>query len=120
MDVNEGMLMRIVIVLLSLLATTEAAEESWWQFLGPNGNGHTASSDLPTNWTEHENVAWKTAIHDRGWSSPVVAENQIWITTATPGGHKLFAVCVDRNSGKVGKWKMSGSGAPGSRGFGQK
>jgi outer membrane protein assembly factor BamB len=93
--------MQVVIVLLSLLAATEAAEESWWQFLGPNGNGHTVSNDLPTNWTDHENVAWKTAIHDRGWSSPVITKNLIWITTATADGHKLFAVCVDRNSGEV-------------------
>lgn len=93
--------MRVVIVLLSLLAAAEAAEESWWQFLGPKGNGHTASIDLPTHWTDHENVAWKTAIHDRGWSSPVITESQIWITTATADGHKLFAMCVDKKSGEV-------------------
>ena len=93
--------MRVVIVLLSLLAAAEAAEESWWQFLGPKGNGHTTSIDLPAHWTDHENVAWKTAIHDRGWSSPVITENQIWITTATADGHKLFAMCVDKKSGEV-------------------
>ncbi|MGH7226966.1 MAG: PQQ-binding-like beta-propeller repeat protein, partial [Gemmataceae bacterium] len=44
---------------------------------------------------------WKTAIHDKGWSSPVVWGDRVWLTTATANGKQLFAVCVDRDSGKV-------------------
>ena len=63
--------MRIISFLLLLLtAQTCTAEDYWPQFLGPRGNGHTGA-DLPVKWTDHENVAWKTFIHDRGWSSPV-------------------------------------------------
>ena len=47
------------------------------------------------------NVRWKTAIHDKGWSSPVVWENQVWLTTATEKGDKCYAVAVDRDTGKV-------------------
>ena len=78
-----------------------AAKEPWWQFLGPAGNGHSSATDLPLNWSEKENVAWKTRIHDRGWSSPVISGTQIWMTTATADGHKLFAVCVDKNTGRI-------------------
>jgi len=78
-----------------------SAGESWWQFLGPDGNGHSIATDLPVRWTDRENVAWKTAIHDRGWSSPVIYGDQIWLTTATTDGHKLYAVCVDKNTGRV-------------------
>jgi hypothetical protein len=46
-------------------------------------------------------VAWKTAIHDRGWSSPVIWGNQVWLTTATRDGHRLFAVCVDKDTGRI-------------------
>ncbi|MEM9659416.1 MAG: PQQ-binding-like beta-propeller repeat protein, partial [Planctomycetota bacterium] len=78
-----------------------AAEESWWQFRGPHGNGHATATDLPLEWDESDNVVWKTAIHDRGWSSPVVWGSQVWLTTATRDGRQLFAVCIDKDSGKV-------------------
>lgn len=77
------------------------AGESWWQFLGPDGNGHAKWADLPVHWTDGKNVVWRTAIHDHGWSSPVVYGDQIWLTTATTDGHKLYAVCVDKNTGRV-------------------
>ena len=94
----------ILLVLAVLSSSSEglkAAEDPWWQFRGPRGNGHTTASDLPLQWDESRNVAWKTAIHDRGWSSPVIWGNQVWLTTATRDGRRLFAMCVDKNSGQI-------------------
>ncbi len=94
--------MRVALLTLAALSASSVdAEETWWQFLGPRGNGHTGSMALPVKWTERDNVRWKTFIHDRGWSSPVVYGNQIWFTTATADGRKLFAICVDKDSGRV-------------------
>ena len=87
-----------ILLLLSLLFQSD---DSWPQFRGPAGNGHSEARDLPLNWSETQNVAWKTPIHDRGWSSPVIFGSQIWLTTATSDGRKLFALCVDRDSGKI-------------------
>jgi outer membrane protein assembly factor BamB len=56
---------------------------------------------LPVKWSEKENVVWKTPIHDKGWSSPVIWGNQIWMTTAREDGKEMFAVCVDRDTGKI-------------------
>eukprot|EP01043_Picozoa_sp_COSAG02_P127663 COSAG02_NODE_65051_length_259_cov_0.625000_1_plen_62_part_10 len=55
-------------------------------------------SVLPLEWDD-SSIVWKTPIHDRGWSSPVIWNDQIWMTTATKEGQKLFAVCVDRKTG---------------------
>ncbi|MBO0723334.1 MAG: PQQ-binding-like beta-propeller repeat protein [Blastocatellia bacterium] len=77
------------------------ASENWTQFRGPDGDGHADARDLPLNWSETNNIVWKTAIHDRGWSSPVIYGNQIWLTTGTQDGHKLYALCVDRRSGRI-------------------
>jgi len=74
---------------------------SWWQFRGPQGNGHSESINLPLHWSEEKNVKWKTKIHDRGWSSPVIWGKQIWITTATVDGHKLFAICLNKDTGQI-------------------
>jgi outer membrane protein assembly factor BamB len=56
---------------------------------------------LPLAWSENENIAWKTAIHGHGWSSPVIWGDQVWVTTATEDGKEMFAVCVDRESGSI-------------------
>ncbi len=87
-------------IMLLQIALAQAGE-NWPQFLGPQGNGVSDSRGLPLHWSETQNVKWKTAIHGRGWSSPVIWGNQIWMTTATPDGHELYAVCVDRETGKV-------------------
>jgi outer membrane protein assembly factor BamB len=84
-----------------LSAPTNSAENNWPQFRGPTGDGHANARHLPLTWSETENLVWKTPIHDLGWSSPVVWKDQIWVTTATEDGQQLFAVGVDRDSGKI-------------------
>lgn len=76
-------------------------EESWPQFRGPTGQGLSDATGLPLRWSEVERVKWKTAIHGKAWSSPVVFGDQIWVTTASEDGNELFAVAVDRASGKI-------------------
>ena len=68
----------IVILLVFVCVTPSHAADNWPQFLGPDGNGYSKAVDLPLQWNEEKNVAWKTPIHDRGWSSPVIFGNQIW------------------------------------------
>ena len=89
------------IVLALNVAGSLSAEEDWRQFRGPTGEGHSGANRLPLNWDENHKVVWKTAIHDHGWSSPVVCEKQIWMMSATGDGHRLFAACVDRETGKI-------------------
>ena len=76
-------------------------EAQWPEFRGPQGNATSQSDQLPLVWSEEKNVAWKTEIHGRAWSSPVVLGNQVWLTTATEDGRELFAVAVDRETGKI-------------------
>jgi outer membrane protein assembly factor BamB len=93
---------RITLTLLLVIhCLTALAADDWPQFRGPNGDGHSDARGLPLTWSETENVVWKTAIHDRGWSSPVAYGDQVWLTTATADGRKLYAVCVDRETGRV-------------------
>ena len=90
-----------------LLLTTVAsclvieANEQWSQFRGHYGNGIIKSTSTPINWSENTNIDWKTPIHDRGWSSPVIWNDQIWMTTATKDGNKMYAICVNKLSGKI-------------------
>jgi outer membrane protein assembly factor BamB len=76
-------------------------DEYWNQFRGPKGEGKIHAENLPVEFSETKNIRWRTPIHGKGWSSPVVWGNQIWLTTGHADGSKLFAICVDRESGKI-------------------
>lgn len=84
-----------------------SARADWPQLRGPYGNGHvsvendTNIAGFPLHWSETENVKWKTQIPDRGWSTPVIMDGQVWLTTATEDGHDFFAICVDAETGKI-------------------
>jgi outer membrane protein assembly factor BamB len=73
----------------------------WPQFRGPDGNGVSSAAGLPIRWSETENVRWKALIHGKGWSSPIVLGDRLWMTTATPDGKELFVVAVDKASGRI-------------------
>lgn len=77
------------------------AGEAWPMFRGPQGNGSVANAALPLRWSETNNVRWKIAIPQSGWSTPVVQDGQIWLTGASEKGHDFFAYCVDVKSGNV-------------------
>jgi outer membrane protein assembly factor BamB len=59
------------------------------------------SGNIPTTWNESKNIKWKTEIHGKGWSTPVILGDQIWITTAAEDGKKMYAVCISKESGKI-------------------
>jgi outer membrane protein assembly factor BamB len=103
--------MRTLHTLLAVVffASPSLAADSWPEHRGPHGNGHADAKGLPAEFSETQNVVWKTAIHDKGWSSPVVWGDQIWMTTSREERKpkqptdrvEMFAVCVDRKSGKI-------------------
>lgn len=74
---------------------------NWTHFRGSNLDGIAQVTQAPVHWKSDSNIVWKTDIHGRGWSSPVVYDNQVWMTTATDDGKEMYAVCVDYQSGKI-------------------
>jgi outer membrane protein assembly factor BamB len=66
-----------------LLWTSGLAAGQWPQFRGPGGQGVSGAARAPVDWNETTNVAWKVAVPGLGWSSPVVADGRVWLTTAT-------------------------------------
>ena len=75
--------------------------QDWPEFRGPTGQGRSDEHGLPMVWSETKNVRWKTAIPGRGWSSPAIQGDRIWLTTATEEGKSLRAISVDRNTGAI-------------------
>ena len=92
-------LVRIGAVLL--LAAPAAEGGDWPEFRGPDGQGHSVETGLPAAWGEDRNVEWKAPVPGRGWSTPVVVDGRIWLTTGTAeGGGVLRLLAFDAGSGQ--------------------
>jgi outer membrane protein assembly factor BamB len=90
--------MRTLLVFSALLIA-----QDWPEFRGPTGQGQADVAGLPLSWSETTNVRWKTPIPGRGWSSPVIQGNRIWLTTSTDQekDQSLRAICLDRDTGAI-------------------
>lgn len=84
-----------------LLLAVVPLHGQWPQFRGPEGLGTSPASHVPLTWSEEKNVTWKTPIHGRGWSSPVILEGRVWVTTATEDGRELSLIAVDQQTGRI-------------------
>lgn len=107
------------------------AESNWPGFRGPGAKGiaseqNSGNANLPDRWSSTENVDWKLDIPGRGWSSPVVWGDNVFLTTVINYGeteeakkglyfggerpkppesiHQWKVICLDLNSGKV-RWE---------------
>ncbi len=80
MKANELILSLTVVTLLG----ASCPGEDWPAFRGPQRDGIVRGQSLPTQWSNEQNVAWRTELPGNGWSSPVVVGNRIYLTTAIP------------------------------------
>jgi len=116
----------LLTLLLTMMTTTAVAQSHWSQFRGPGSRGVADGSQIPDRWTATENVAWKRDIPGRGWSSPVVWNDRIFLTTVINMGkteeakkglyfggnrpeppdsiHRWMVVCLDLKTGET-RWE---------------
>ena len=66
----------------SVLCAPPAAGD-WPEFRGPTRDGISTAGNVPVEWSATENIAWKQPIPGSGWSSPVIVDGKIYLTTAT-------------------------------------
>ena len=76
----------LVIAICGGLVSTAGAEVNWPCFRGPSG-GVVEDEVLPVSWSRTENVAWAIDVVGRAWSSPVVWDDKIFLTTVASEGH---------------------------------
>ena len=104
--------------------TVARSEGTWPQWRGPHGTGSAAATAAPPfDWSESQNVRWKTAVPGLGHSSPIVAGDRVFLTTALADGeqqppkfsgaegahdnlpvsqaHSFVALAVDRWTGNI-------------------
>lgn len=84
--------------------TSVAWAENWPGFRGPTRQGVSSESNLPVHWAGDRNVLWKTPVPGSAWSSPIVWEDRIFLTTAEDGGVSCHVLSLDTRTGRV-LWK---------------
>ena len=97
--------------LLAMIFCTVASAEDWPQWRGPRGDGTSTESNVPTRWSESENVRWKTPIPGKGHSSPVVWGDRIFLTTCLEDEERRMLICIDRTDGGI-RWQRQVLQAP--------
>ncbi len=79
------------------------AASEWTEFRGAGSQGHADAANVPLKWSDTRNVVWKSKVEGIGWSSPVIADSRIYLTSAVEKGSKLSlrAFAFDSNDGKL-------------------
>jgi len=98
---------RAAFSLLVLLLAASWARAEWPEFRGPTGQGLAGETELPLRWSSEQNVAWKRELSGEGWSSPIVHQGRIYLTSAVPAGgagakdFALRAACLSAADGSL-------------------
>jgi outer membrane protein assembly factor BamB len=95
--------MKSILSLLTLWLGVHSllAGENWPCFRGPTRQGISTEQSLPLHWNSTSNVIWRSSIPGAGWSSPIVWDKHVFLTTATDDGAVCRVLALDRETGRV-------------------
>ncbi len=81
--------------------TEKEIRENFTTFRGPGGNGISYHTGIPENWNGEtgENVLWKIALPLRGFNSPVIWDDKLFVTGADESKREVY--CIDRHTGEI-------------------
>ena len=89
-----------LVLVFSVLGGTLGAA-NWPQWRGPNFNGSTVETGLPSKWSKTENVVWRAKMPGPGAATPVVWEDKVFVSSADGKAKTLKALCFDRQNGQM-------------------
>ena len=98
-------------LLLILTVISDATAENWPQWRGPDQNGVSRSTGFPTEWSEAKNIAWKIKLPGWGTSTPIVWQDQIFLTCDDDGTNLL--ICLNRSGKQL--WRATIGKSAGNR-----
>lgn len=90
----------LICILLFITVVSYGQDTNWSHFRGSNLNCIAPGNHIPQKWNDSLNIVWKTSVKGKGWSSPVIWGEQVWITSATPEGKEMYALCYSLKTGK--------------------
>lgn len=85
--------------------------ETWTGWRGTSGSAVSQEKNLPTVWSETDNVLWSRSLRGTGNSSPAVTTRHVFLTAHDETDNSLWAICFDRKDGRLLWEKRVGTGA---------
>lgn len=95
-----------VAMFLLSLSFCQLQADNWPLWRGPHGNGVCDERTLPLHWDTNKNVRWKTALPDRGNSTPVVWGQKVFVTQSIEKERNRQLDCYNRADGSF-LWKAT-------------
>jgi outer membrane protein assembly factor BamB len=95
----------LVSTLILSLAAATAKADNWPNWRGPDFNGVSKETGLPTTWTETKNVAWKLKMPGKAGSTPIVWGDRMFLTSAD--GNDLVLLGLRTNGDILWKKKLA-------------
>ena len=86
-------------LIINTLSVTQA--QNWPCWRGPKGDGTSMETSLPIRWDSVTNVVWKIPVPGVGYSSPIVWNERLFLTTALPETHEKVLLCFDTKKGDL-------------------
>lgn len=93
-----------------LSAGSSAQAQNWPNWRGPNQNGSSEATGLPTKFSPTENIAWVVDLPGEGASSPIVWEGAVFVSAVDEDQDAVVALKIDRASGKIAWSRKLGDG----------
>ena len=89
----------LTLLIVNSISVTQA--QNWPNFRGPNGDGTSIETNVPTRWDSKTNVVWKSPVPGIGHSSPIIWGDKLFITTALSETQEKLLLCYDCKSGHL-------------------
>ncbi len=96
--------MGICLCLSMSLGLSTVQADNWPHWRGPAFNGTSAESDLPSDWSKTDNIAWKVDLPGCSASTPIIWEDSVFLSNTDEENNAILAVCLDRKTGKT-RWR---------------
>ena len=84
---------RYIVILLLFCVCSLAQAENWPGWRGPHGDGTSDEKNVPTHWTDKDNIAWKIEIPGKGHASPIVWNDRIFVVTCVEAEQARLLLC---------------------------
>src|ERR1035437_558928 len=91
----------VIILIVILTSNVITRAQNWPNWRGPNGDGTSTATNVPTKWDSTKNVLWKVEVPGSGYASPVVWGDRLFTITAKPETQEKIILCYDTKNGKL-------------------